>query len=305
MNLSSVLVTGSSGCLGRSLANRLAGEGRKVIGLDIVGASGIIAFEQVIGDVCDVHLLHRLFSEHAFDAVVHCGGISGQMVAADDPYKNFHVNVFGTVNLLEVSRAHKVERFIYSSSQGAYGDAASGTIAEDTPFLPVTVYGATKGACDLMARAYSIQHGLNSTSLRIGRVYGPGRRTSSLITTMMEAAVSRQKLRLAGSGGLRVQYVYEADIVSALYLSLKAASLPQPSYNVSGPGSYSGDELAAMIRSLVPAADIEFEGTKVDDSSFSGRLLDYSAAHRDFGYAPEYTVETGLSGFLAELQSRK
>jgi nucleoside-diphosphate-sugar epimerase len=135
MDLSSILVTGSSGCLGRSLANRLAGEGCKVIGLDIVRATGIIAFEQVIGDVCDVHLLHRLFSEHAFDAVVHCGGISGQMVAADDPYKNFHVNVFGTVNLLEVSRAHQVERFIYSSSQGAYGDAAPGTIAEDTPFF--------------------------------------------------------------------------------------------------------------------------------------------------------------------------
>jgi nucleoside-diphosphate-sugar epimerase len=156
-----------------------------------------------------------------------------------------------------------------------------------------------------MARAYRIQHGLNSTSLRIGRVYGPGRRTGSLITTMMEAAVSRQKLSLAGSGGRRVQYVYEVDIVSALYLSLKAAVLPQPSYNVSGPGSYSDDELAAMIRSLVPAADIEFEGRKVNDGSFSGGPLDYSAAHRDFGYTPEYTLETGLSAFLAELQSRK
>jgi nucleoside-diphosphate-sugar epimerase len=60
-----------------------------------------------------------------------------------------------------------------------------------------------------------------------------------------------------------------------------------------------------MIRSLVPAADIEFEGRKVDDSSFFGRLLDYSAAHRDFGYAPEYTLEMGLSAFLTELQSRK
>ena len=84
-----------------------------------------------------------------------------------------------------------------------------------------------------------------------------------------------------------------------------SAVLPQPSYNVSGPGSYSDDELAAMIRSLVPAADIEFEGRKVDDGSFSGGPLDYSAAHRDFGYTPEYTLETGLSAFLAELHSRK
>jgi nucleoside-diphosphate-sugar epimerase len=81
--------------------------------------------------------------------------------------------------------------------------------------------------------------------------------------------------------------------------------LPQPSYNVSGPGSYSDDELAAMIRWLVPDADIEFEGSKVDDGGLSGLLLDYSAAHRDFGYAPAYTLETGLRAFLAELQIRK
>ena len=95
------------------------------------------------------------------------------MVAADDPYKNFHVNVFGTVNLLEVSRAHKVERFIYSSSQGAYGDAAPGTIAEDTPFLPVTMYGATKVAGEQFFRAFNDMHKLNYAGLRYMNVYGP------------------------------------------------------------------------------------------------------------------------------------
>ena len=299
-----VLVTGSSGCLGRPLAHRLAREGRTVVGLDIAGANGAVDFTPVAGDVADAQLLHRLFVHHGFDSVVHCGGISGQMVAAEDPYKNCQVNVFGTVHLLEAARIHKVARFIYSSSQGAYGVSARDAMTEETAFLPVTVYGATKAACDVIVRAYRLQHGLNATSLRIGRVYGPGRRTGSLITTMMEAAVAGRPLRLPASGGRRLQYVYEDDIVTALHLALDAPDLPQPSYNVSGPGSHSDEEIATVIGALVPGAAIAFEAGTLDDGSFPGAPLDCSAAQRDFNYAPQFDLERGLTAFLANLQNR-
>jgi len=275
------------------------------VGVDIKPTPGPAQFEQLQGDVCDPHLLHRLFTLNSFESVVHCGGISGQMVAADDPYKNCQVNVFGTVNLLEVARIHRVKRFVYCSSQGAYGDSATATMTENTTLLPVTVYGATKAACDLILRSYHLQHGLNATSLRIGRVYGPGRRTGSLITTMIEAAVDGRPLCLPSSGGRRLQYVYESDIVSALYLALNATTLPQIAYNVSGPGSHSDEEIAALIRSLVPHADITFENSRVNDGSFPGAPLDYSAACKDLGYAPQYGLEQGLTAFLASLRSRQ
>jgi UDP-glucuronate 4-epimerase len=298
-------VTGSSGCLGRPLANRLAREGRTVIGLDIVPARDDVAFTEVAGDVGDAESLRELFVRYGFDAVVHCGGISGQMVAPDDPYRNCRVNVFGTVELLELARIHKVGRFIYGSSQGAYGTAAREGITEETAFLPVTVYGATKAACDLIARTYRLQHGLNVTSLRIGRVYGPGRRTGSLITTMIEAAIARRSLRLPASGGRRLQYVYEDDIVTALHQALLSPCLPQPAYNVSGPDSYSDEEIAEIIRALVPDTDITFEPAPLNDGSFPGAPLDCSAARRDFGFAPHYDLNRGLAAFLASLQNRR
>lgn len=304
MTAECVLVTGSSGCLGRPLADRLASEGRTVIGVDIVPARQPVAFTQVAGDVADAQRLGELFERYGFDAVVHCGGISGQMVAPDDPYRNCRVNVFGTVELLEMARRHEVGRFIYCSSQGAYGVSANLPITEEAAFLPVTVYGATKAACDLIARAYRLQHGLRVTSLRIGRVYGPGRRTGSLITTMMETAVAGRSLRLPASGGRRLQYVYEDDVVAALHRALLAPDLPQPSYNVSGPGSHSDEDIAAAIRRLVPGADVTFEEAPLDDGSFPGAPLDCSAAERDFGYAPQYDLERGLSAFLASLKHR-
>jgi UDP-glucuronate 4-epimerase len=300
----SLLITGSSGCLGRPLANRLASEGRAVVGLDIRSTSGAIGFEEVAGDVRDPHLLHRLFARHAFDAVVHCGGISGQMVAADDPHKVCQVNVFGTAHLLEAARVNEVARFVYCSSQGAYGSTSADAITEEAPFLPVTVYGATKAACDVIVRAYRIQHGLDAASLRIGRVYGPGRRTGSLITTMVEAAAAGLPLRLPASGGRRLQYVYEADVVSALHLAVDAPALPQPAYNVSGPGRHTDEEIAAVIRSLVPGADIAFDDARLDDGTFMSAQLDCSAARRDLGYAPAYDLTRGLAAFLEDLRHR-
>ncbi len=297
-----VLVTGSSGCLGRPLANRFAGEGRRVVGLDIVPPQGMAVYTSVIADVGDAAGLEVLFRRHAFDAVVHCGGISGQMVAPHDPFLNCEVNVFGTVRLLEMARVHGVGRFIYSSSQGAYGVEARQPITEDAAFLPVTIYGATKAACDLIARAYRLQHGLKVTSLRIGRVYGPGRRTGSLITSMMEAAVSGRPLSLPASGDRRLQYVYEADIVTALHQALMTADLPLPAYNVSGPDAYCDEEIAALIKTLVPGADITFRAVPLDDGSFPGAPLDYSAAERDFGYTPHYDLARGLAAFLESVR---
>jgi UDP-glucuronate 4-epimerase len=295
---SRVLVTGSSGCLGRPLAERLAREGRRVVGLDISPASGPVAFDEVIGDLGDPHLVHRLFAAHGFEAVVHCGGISGQMVAADDPYRNCQVNVFGTVHLLEVARARGTGRFLYCSSQGAYGTTMAAVVTEETPMLPVTVYGGTKAACDMLVCAYRIQHGVNATSLRIGRVYGPGRRTSSLITTMVDAALAGRPLRLPASGGRRLQYVYEADIVSALHLALDSPSLPQGAYNVTGPGSHTDEEIAATLMALVPGTDISFDDGPLDDGSFLSAPLDCSAARRDLGYVPAYDLERGLAAFV-------
>lgn len=297
-----ILVTGSSGLLGRQLAERLARAGKTVVGLDIESSGGTAGYDEVIGDVRDPHLLHRLFAVHRFEGVVHCGGISGQMVAPDDPYLNCHVNVFGTMQLLEVGRAHGVGRFIYGSSQGAYGTTTARVISEDTPMLPVTVYGATKAASDMLVRAYRIQHKLNATSLRIGRVYGPGRRTGSLVTTMVDAALAGRPLRLPSSGGRRLQYVYQADVVSALSLALDTPSLPRDAYNVSGPGGHTDEEIAEAVRALVPTADISFEALPLDDGSYLSAPLDYSAASRDFGYVPAYSLERGLAEFIAHRQ---
>jgi nucleoside-diphosphate-sugar epimerase len=298
----SILVTGSSGCLGFPLACRLAQEGRRVVGLDLNPPRARAApYTVVTGDVGDPHLIYRLFDRYDFDGVVHCGGISGQMVASDDPYKNCEVNIFATAHLLEAARLRGVSRFVYCSSQAAYGETGKDAITEHTAFQPMTVYGATKAACDGLVRAYRLQHGLDGVSLRIGRVYGPGRRTDSLIRTLLDAAISGEPLRLPGSGGQALKYVYDADISNALYLALDAAAPPLTSYNVSGPGSYTAEQIGDIVRKLVPTSSFSFEGDG-GGLGYERGPLDYSAAERDLGYQPQYDMQRGIAAFVEALR---
>ena len=112
----SVLVTGSSGFVGAPLARQLADEGHKVVGLDIKPPEQQPApFTALNGSVCDVDLVHHLFEAHRFDAIVHCGGISGPMVIPDDPYQECETNIFGTTHLLEASRLNRVARCVLSN----------------------------------------------------------------------------------------------------------------------------------------------------------------------------------------------
>ena len=300
----SILVTGSSGFVGSPLARQLAEEGRKVVGIDIKPpAQPPAPFTALTGSVCDVHLIYRLFDAHRFDAVVHCGGISGPMVTPDDPYKECETNIFGTTHLLEAARLHGVSRFVFCSSQAAYGETGSAPVVEDTPFRPVTVYGATKAACDGLVRAYRIQHGLDGVALRLGSVYGPGRHTKSLIGSMVEAAVAGRPLRLPGGGGQRLRYVYVADIVSALRAALDAQTLRLPAYNVGGPGSHAAAEIAQIVRELVPSANISFDAAG-EDPVFERGPLDCRAAERDFGYRARFDMARGVAAFADWMRSR-
>jgi nucleoside-diphosphate-sugar epimerase len=292
-----ILITGSSGCLAFPLAQALSEEGRAVVGLDIVAPGENHTFHSIVGDLCDPHLLHRLFLEHRFDAVVHCGGISGAMVASDDPFKTCYVNVFGTVHLLEAARVHNAARFIYCSSQGAYGDVAVDRIYEDTRFEPVTTYGATKASCDLLVRSYAVQHGLDATSIRIGRVYGPGRRTSSIVSDMVRAAIAQQPLHLSG-GDLPLQYVYEADVSRGLQLALDHPRLPRWAYNVAGPGEYTDKQLAERVMTMVPGTVITFDDRPRKANSVPAASLDYQAAVMDMGYQPVFDIDAGLKTMI-------
>ncbi|HEV7659286.1 MAG TPA: NAD(P)-dependent oxidoreductase [Allosphingosinicella sp.] len=174
-----VLLTGSSGWLGRFLAPRLRAEGHEVVGLDV--AAG--ADTQVIGSVADRALVERVFGGHGIEAVIHAGALHKPDIARYPEAAFWDVNVAGTRNLLEAAVAAGNDRFVFTSTTslmisdsiraGKKGGATRAVwLDEDfAPLAPRNIYGVTKLEAERLCRRVHDAHGLAVLVLRTGRFF--------------------------------------------------------------------------------------------------------------------------------------
>ncbi|MBR0663772.1 NAD(P)-dependent oxidoreductase [Roseomonas hellenica] len=171
-----ILLTGSSGWLGRFLAPRLRRDGHAVIGLDI--APG--ADTQVIGSVADRALVDRVFAEHGVEAVIHAGALHKPDIARFAAQAFIDVNVTGTLNLLQAASRAGHDRFVFTSttslmiSEAIRAEAGSAAIWLDEgtgPLAPRNIYGVTKLAAEGLCRLHHLEHGLNCVVLRTARFF--------------------------------------------------------------------------------------------------------------------------------------
>lgn len=171
-----VLLTGSSGWLGRFLAPRLRGDGHVVTGLDVAPGGDTT----VVGSVADRALVERVFADHGIEAVIHAGALHKPDIARYPAQAFVDVNVTGTLNLLQAAVAAGHDRFVFTSttslmiSQAIRSEVAPGAIwldEESGPLEPRNVYGVTKLAAEGLCRVFHLEHGLNCIILRTGRFF--------------------------------------------------------------------------------------------------------------------------------------
>lgn len=171
-----LLLTGSSGWLGRFLAPRLRAAGHEVIGLDV--APG--ADTDIVGSVADKALVERLFGDRGIEAVVHAGALHKPDIARYPEQAFVEVNVTGTSNLLEAAAAAGNDRFVLTSTTSLMVSAAlhegrlerAAWLTEDeAPLAPRNIYGATKLAAEQLCRTVHRERGLPVVILRTGRFF--------------------------------------------------------------------------------------------------------------------------------------
>ena len=150
---SRVLVTGGAGFIGRRLVGSLVAAGHEVTVVDRrpFPGDGVGA---VTGDIRDDSVLARAV-QPGMDAIFHLAAVTSVVDSIDDPAGTYQTNVAATASLLEFARTTGVGTFLLASTNAVVGNAGTETITERSPLRPLSPYGATKAAAEMMLNCYA------------------------------------------------------------------------------------------------------------------------------------------------------
>jgi len=306
-----ILVTGGSGFLGFEAVRRIASRGDVAIAFDTQVGKSLLRLSKensnivpVTGDITDFSSLIQVFRAHCPDAVLHFAAIVGVPASLVSTTNILRVNVQGSLNVFEAMRLFGVKRIIHLSSEEVYGDFQGPMADEEHPQVPLMAYGAAKLSVEHFGRTYREMYGLECINLRTSWVYGT--RLGRLRPPMnyMNAALAGQTLHLSEGADTVTDFTYVDDVVDGVLLALDHRTHLYDVYNIaSGEGTSDGN-LVALVRSLVPNADISvgpgrrqfLPGVRIP---FKG-ALNVSRALAELGYAPRYDIVKGLAAYANE-----
>jgi len=214
-----VLVTGGSGFIGRHVVSRLLARGNDVVVADLVEyPDGDV--EIVKGDLRDPEIVALAVSSD-LDAVVHLAALPSVLQSVLKPHETFTTNVAATELILDRCRTEGVGRLVFASTNAVVGNVGEQTIDERIALLPLTPYGGTKAACEMLLAAYGASYGIVTVALRFTNIYGAGMQTKdSVIARLMRAAASGGGIEIYGDGEQVRDYLYVTDAARAIELGL-------------------------------------------------------------------------------------
>jgi UDP-glucose 4-epimerase len=224
------------------------------------------------------------------------------MVRAEAPFEVCQWNVMGTVAVYEVARLFGLRRVVYCSSNAVYGHTGPGPVTEESPLHPLSVYGATKAAGELLGASYAVQFGLDVLALRLGHVFGPRRATQCYVREMVRNALDGRPTIYPDGGTQASHLIYVKDAAAALVAALDARAPQHRVFNVSLERTYTRREIAVVVAGFVPGARIDVgPGTwpYVDQQA----ALDLTRTRTELGFAPAYTLESGLAEYVDWLRT--
>ncbi|WP_238343069.1 NAD-dependent epimerase/dehydratase family protein [Nocardioides cynanchi] len=278
-----ILVTGGSGFIGRHVVAALQDEGHEVAVVDRVPFSGP-GVRAVTGELEDPAVRDEAVAAGT-DAVVHLAAETSVLGSMERPALVHRVNVEVTAALLELSRERGVGAFVLASTNAVVG-SFEGTFTEDVPLAPLTPYGATKAAGEMLLSGYSGAYGVRTPALRLTNVYGPGmRHKDSFIPRLMRAAADHGSVQVYGDGLQRRDLVHVHDVARAFVAA--ATSWP------SGPVII-GSGISHTVLDLVDAAR-EATGAPIPFEHVPGKPGEMPAVVVDIGRARARGFEPSIS----------
>jgi UDP-glucose 4-epimerase len=245
----------------------------------------------VTGDLCDPGVPERAVSPGT-DVIIHLAAFTYVLASVNDPVSTYRLNVDATARLLEQARENEVGAFLLASTNAVTGNVGGAVITEQTVLRPLTPYGATKAAAEMLLSAYASCYGIAGAALRFSNVYGPGMaEKDSFIPRLMRAARDAEGVQVRGDGTMLRDVVHVDDVVQGVLAAWRARHTGPL---ILGSGrSVSVNDMVETAR-RVTGAPIPVEHVPVPRGEMPAVVVDISAA-RAIGYAPSHDLESGMA----------
>jgi UDP-glucose 4-epimerase len=286
-----ILVTGGAGFIGSHVARACRQAGADVVVADVVRASD--------PDVTSIQVDLRApgaveaVVTPGTDTIIHLAAATSVLRSVDRPAETFTNNVTVTSALLEHARRRQVGTFVFASTNAVVGPARHFPIHEGTPLAPLTPYGATKAAAEMLLSSYNAVYGVRGAWLRLTNVYGPGMgHKDSVIPRLVKAARAGASFDVYGDGAQLRDYVFVGDVVAAVSRAVEDPRWEGPVVIGSGV-STSVLDLAAMLRE-VSGLDLALRHVAAKPGEMPKVVVDISYANA-LGWAPETPLLAGLA----------
>ena len=291
-----VLVTGGSGFIGRHVVAALTEAGAYVRIVDLVPHRDA-DIDIVLGDIADPDVLSAALAG-GFDAVVHLAAVTSVLRSIEHPELTYKTNVAATHALLEAARKSGVEVIAFASTNAVTGPMQSQAITEHDALRPLTPYGATKAAAEMLMSAYTASYGLRCACLRLTNVYGLGMQAKdSIVARLMRVIRLGGTFEIYGDGTQVRDYVNVSDVVAALRLALTREDWSGPVVIGSG-SSRSVLDVLDVVREVTQAEfDVRHAPPKAGE--MPAVIVDPGLA-RGRGWSPQTSFEVGLRAVWEE-----
>ncbi|CAM1509872.1 Fc.00g002070.m01.CDS01 [Cosmosporella sp. VM-42] len=308
-----ILVTGGAGFIGSHLVEALLAEGGwQVAVLDSfddfyspeIKRANIAAhlsnpnFRVYEVDIREPEALRTVFTDNKFTTIVHLASRAGVRPSLQYPKLYIDTNVVGTLNLLECAKEFGVSHFIFGSSSSVYGLNAKVPFSEDyKTSQPISPYGASKTAAELLCHTYSHLYGIRCLCLRFFTVYGPRQRPDLAIHKFAKLIYDGKPIPIFGDGTSRRDYTYVDDIIQGIRSAIDYEGSKYEIFNLGESQTIElGDLIGLLEESLGRTAILDWHEAQAGD--MPATFADVSKAKTFLGYQPKTKIHNGIPKFV-------
>ncbi len=260
-----ILVTGGAGFIGSHLVDRLIEKGNKVTVFDNISSGKLQFIEHhlenpdftlIKGDLLDQEAIEAACRD--IDIVCHVAANPDVRLGATDTRAHLEQNILATYNLLEAMRKNSVKEIAFTSTSTVYGEASIMPTPEDYgPLIPISLYGASKLACEALITSYSHTFDMRAWIFRFANIVGPRSTHGITIDFIKKLEKNPNVLEVLGDGKQEKSYLHVSECVDAIIFLIEKSREKVNIFNIGSEDTISATEIGKIVIEEMGLSDVK------------------------------------------------